>query len=66
MQLVQVYRNLAQPTILVIDGILNLGKTHLTETIDFMFQSDICNKKISTEDLKIVSVLKYQPEPHAW
>jgi hypothetical protein len=47
MQKVQIYKNLAQPTILGIDGIHNLGITCLTETKQFMFQNEILQIKFS-------------------
>jgi predicted aspartyl protease len=55
MQKVQIYQNLAQPTILGIDAIHNLGITYLTETQEFMFQNDILQSKFSKADLKTVS-----------
>jgi hypothetical protein len=58
LQQVQVYKNLSQPTILGIDGIHNLGITYLTETKQFMFQSEILQSKFSKADLKTVSVFK--------
>jgi hypothetical protein len=48
----------AQPTILGIDGIVNLGITYLTETKELMFQSEIVQSKFSKADLKTESVLK--------
>jgi predicted aspartyl protease len=56
MQQVLVYRNLAQPTILGINGIHNLGITYLTETKEFIFQSEIPQSKFCKADLKTVSV----------
>ena len=58
MQKVQVFKNLAQPTILGIDAIHNLGITYLTETKEFLFQSDILQSKFAKADLKTVAVLK--------
>jgi hypothetical protein len=58
MQKVQIYKNLAQPRILGIDGINNPGITYLTETKQFIFQNEILQSKFSKVDLKTVSVLK--------
>ncbi len=58
MQQVQVFKNLAQPAILGIDGIHNLGITYLTETKEFVFQNDILQPKFAKADLKTMSVLK--------
>ena len=42
----QVYENLAQKAILVIDAIDNLGLTYLSRTKEFLFQEDIPKKKV--------------------
>jgi hypothetical protein len=52
------FSNLAPTTILGIDGINNLGTTYLTETKEFMFQSDILQSTFAKVHLKTVSVLK--------
>jgi hypothetical protein len=52
MQKVQIYKNLAQPTILGIDGTHILGITYLTETKQFMFQNEILQSKFSKADFK--------------
>jgi hypothetical protein len=57
-QQVQVLRNLAQPLILDINSIHNLGVTYLTGIKEFVFQRDILQSKFSKADLKTESFFK--------
>ena len=56
-QKVQVYENLAQRAILVIDAIDNLGITYLSRSREFLFQEEIKKTRFERADLNTVKLM---------